>query len=126
VKAVKEEKEINSRKVIRYLRFCENSVLRKILGLKMHEIIGDWRTLQNEELHNLYSSRNIIRMIKVEEDEVGSACSKHGEQRNAYRVLVGKPEGKTPLLRPRRKWQDSIQMDLREIEWGGMDWIHLV
>jgi hypothetical protein len=56
---------------------------------------------------------------------MGRACSKHGEKRNAYRILVGKPEGKRPLGRPRRRWDDNIKMNLREIGWGGMDWIDL-
>jgi hypothetical protein len=64
VKAVKEEKEINSRRVIRYRWFCDNSLLSRILGLKRHEVTGGWRKLYNEELHNLYSSPNIVRMIK--------------------------------------------------------------
>jgi hypothetical protein len=56
---------------------------------------------------------------------MGRACSTNGEKRNAYRILVGKPEGKRPLGRPRRRWEDNIRMDLREIDWGGMDWIDL-
>jgi hypothetical protein len=62
--------------------------------------------------------------IKIE-DEMGGECSTNGEKRNAYRILAGKPEGKRPLGRPRRRWEDNIKMDLREIEWGGMDWIDL-
>jgi hypothetical protein len=58
-------------------------------------------------------------------DEMSRACSTHGEKRNAYRVLVGKPEGKRPLGRPRRWWEDNIRVDLRGVGWGGMDWIHL-
>jgi hypothetical protein len=61
----------------------------------------------------------------VKEDEMGRACSTNGESRNAYRILVGKPEGKRPLGRPRRMWVDNIKMDLREIGWDGMDWIDL-
>jgi hypothetical protein len=56
---------------------------------------------------------------------MGRACNKHGEKRNAYRVLVRKPEGKRPLGRPGRRWEDNIKMHLRELGWGGMDWIHL-
>jgi hypothetical protein len=62
---------------------------------------------------------------QVEEDEMGVACSTNGEKRNAYRLLVGKPEGKRPLGRPRRTWVDNIKMDLLEIGWGGVDWIGL-
>jgi hypothetical protein len=59
------------------------------------------------------------------EDEMGTACSTNGEKRNAYRILVGMPEGKRPLGRPRRRWVDNIKMDLREIGWDGIDWIDL-
>jgi hypothetical protein len=55
---------------------------------------------------------------QVKEDEIGRACSTHGEKRKSYSVLVGKPEGKRPLGRPRRRWEDNITMDLREIGWG--------
>jgi hypothetical protein len=78
-------------------------------------VTGGWRKLHNEELHNLYSSPSIIRMIQIKEDEMGRAC----------RTLVGKPEGMRPLGRPRRRWVDSIKIDLREIGWDGMDWIDL-
>jgi hypothetical protein len=61
----------------------------------------------------------------VKEDEMGRACSTNGEKRNMYRVLVGRPEGKRPVERPRSRWVDNIKMDLREIGWDGMDWIDL-
>jgi hypothetical protein len=61
----------------------------------------------------------------VKEDEINGTCSTNGEKRNAYRILVGKPGGKRPLRRPRRRWEDNITMDPRDIGWGGMDWIHL-
>jgi hypothetical protein len=67
----------------------------------------------------------VLRIDEVKEDEMGRACSTNKARRNAYRILVGKPEGKRPLGRPRRRWMDIIKMDLREIEWGGMDWIDL-
>jgi hypothetical protein len=81
--------------------------------------------LHNEELHDLYSSPSIIRMIQVKEDEMGRACSTNGEKSNANRILVGRPEGKKPLGRPRRRRVDNIKIDLREIGWVGMDWIDL-
>jgi hypothetical protein len=62
---------------------------------------------------------------QIKEDEMDKACSKHGEKRNAYRNLVGKPEGKRPLLRSKRRWEGNIKTDIREIEWGDMDWINL-
>jgi hypothetical protein len=61
----------------------------------------------------------------MEEDKVGGACGTHGEIRNAYSILVGRPEGNRPLGIPRNRWEDNIRMDLREIWWKGMDWIHL-
>jgi hypothetical protein len=63
--------------------------------------------------------------VCVKKDEMGRACSTNGEKRSAYRILVGKPEGKRPLGRPRRRWEDNIRMDFREMGWGGMDWIYL-
>jgi hypothetical protein len=62
---------------------------------------------------------------QVKEDDMGKACSTNGEKRNAYRILVGKPEGKRPLGSPRRRWEDNIKIDLRDVEWVGMNWIHL-
>jgi hypothetical protein len=104
----------------------ENRVLRRIFGPKRDEVTEEWRKLHNEELRDLYSSPSIIRIIKFEEDEMGGPCSTNGEKRNAYRLLVGKPERKRPLGRPRRRWVDNIRMDLREVGWGDVDWIGLV
>jgi hypothetical protein len=80
--------------------------------------------LHNGELHNLYSSPDIIRQIKSRRMR-WEVLANMGEGRNVYRVLVGKPEGKRPLGRPRRRWEDGTKMDLREIGWGGVEWIHL-
>jgi hypothetical protein len=74
---------------------------------------GGWRKLHNEELHNLYSSPSIIRVIKSRRMRWAGHAARMGERRNAYRILVGKPEGKTPLGRPRCRWVDNIKMDLR-------------
>jgi hypothetical protein len=79
-------------------------------------VTGGWRKLHNEELHNLYSSPSIIRMIKSRRMRCAGHVARMGETRNAYRVLVRKPEGRRPLGRPRRRWVDNIKMDLREIE----------
>jgi hypothetical protein len=105
----------------------ENRVLRRIFGPKRDEVIGGWRKLHNEELHNLYSSPSIItcRIIKSKRMRWAGHVARMGEKRNAYRILVGEPKGKRPLGRPRRKWEDNIRMDLRQIGWGGMDWIDL-
>jgi hypothetical protein len=88
-------------------------------------VTGDWRKLHNEELHNLYSSPSIIRMIRSRRMRWAGHVVRMGEKRNAYRILVGKPEGRRPLRRPRRRWMDNIKMDLREIGWDGIDWIYL-
>jgi hypothetical protein len=91
----------------------------------MHFAVFDSRELHNEELHNLYTSPSIIRIIRVKEDEMGRASSTNGEKKNTYTILLGKPEGKRPLERPRRKWVDNIKIYLREIEWDGTDGIDL-
>jgi hypothetical protein len=83
------------------------------------EVTGGWRKLHNEELHNLYSSPSIIRM------RWAGHVARMREKLNAYRILVGRPDGKRPLGRPRRRWVDNIKMYLREIGWDGMGWIDL-
>jgi hypothetical protein len=77
------------------------------------------------ELHNLYSSPDIIRQVKSRRMRWTGHVARMGEERKLYKVLVGKPEGKRPLGRPRRRWEDGIRMDLREIGWGSVDWIQL-
>jgi hypothetical protein len=103
------------------LRVFENRVLRRIFDPKRDDVIGDWRKLHNEELHNLYSSPNIIRMFKSRRIRWAGHVARMGETRNAYRILVGNPEGKRPLGRPRLMWEDNIEMDLREMGWYGLD-----
>jgi hypothetical protein len=95
----------------------------RIFGPRREEVTGDWRKLHNEELHELYSSPNIIRMIKSVRMRWAGHVARMGETRNAYRILVGKPEGKRPLGRPRRRWVHNIKMAFREIGWDGMDWM---
>jgi hypothetical protein len=97
----------------------ENTVLRRIFGSKRDEVTGEWRNLQSEELHNLYSSPNIIRQIKSRRTRWAGHVVCMREERKMYRILVGKPEGKRPLGRPRRRWNAGIRMDHREIELGG-------
>jgi hypothetical protein len=87
--------------------------------------VSYWRKLHNEELHNLHSSPNIIRIIKPRRMRWAGHVARIGETWNAYRILVGKPEEKRPLERPRRRWVDNIKIDLREIRWDCMDWIEL-
>jgi hypothetical protein len=84
------------------------------------------KKVYNEELHNLYSSPSIIRIIKSRRMRWAGHVARMGEKRNVYRLLVGKPEGKRPLGRPRHRWLDNIKMDLLEIGLSVMDWIGLV
>jgi hypothetical protein len=97
------------------LRVFENRVLRRIFGPKGSEMTGDWRNLRNEEFHNLYSSRSIIIMIGSSQMRWAGLVACMMEKRNAYRILVGKPERKKTLGRTRRRWVNNIKMDLREI-----------
>jgi hypothetical protein len=90
----------------------ENKVPRRISGRKRDGVVGSWRKL-HEELHTLYSSPSIIRMMSTRMTWMGHVCSTHGEKRNAYRNSVGKPEGERPLGRQRCRWVDNIKMDLR-------------
>jgi hypothetical protein len=101
-------------------------VLRRIFGPKSDEVTGDWRKLHIEELHNLYSSSKIIRMMKSRRMRRSRHIARMGETRNAYRILVGKPEGKRPLGRPSRRWMDNNKIYLRGLEWNGMDWINQI
>jgi hypothetical protein len=94
------------------LRVFENRVLRRKFGPKRDEETGGWRKLHNEELHKLYSSPSIIRIIKSRRMRWTRHVARMGEKRNAYRILVGKPEGKRPLGRPRRRWV-NIKMNLK-------------
>jgi hypothetical protein len=107
------------------LRVFENRVLRRIFGPKRNEVTGEWRKLHNKELHDLYSSPSIIRINKSRRMRWVGHVERMGEKRNAYRLLVGKPEGKRPLERPRHRWVDNIRMDLGEVGWGDVDWIGL-
>jgi hypothetical protein len=93
----------------------ENRVLRRTFGPKRGKVTGECRKLHSEELHDLYSSPDIIRQIKSRIMRWAGHVARMGEGRNVYRVLVGKPEGKRPLGRPRRGWEDGIKMELKEI-----------
>jgi hypothetical protein len=94
------------------LSLFENRVLRRIFGPKRDEVTGEWRRLHNEELFALYSSPNIIRVIKSRRLRWAGYVAHMGERRGAYRTLVLKPEGRRPLGRPRRRWEDNIKLVL--------------
>jgi len=100
-------------------------VLRRIFGTRRDEVTGEWRRLHNEEINVLYSSPNIVRVIKSRRMRLAGHVARMGEEMAVYRVLVGKPEGKRPLGRPRRRWVDNIRMDLQEVGCGHVDWIGL-
>ena len=108
----------------RKLSVFENVVLR-IFGPRRDNVTGEWRRLHNEELNDLYSSPNIVRVIKSRRMRWAGHVARMDEERGAYRVLVGKPERKRPLERPRRRWVDNIRMDLQEVGCGYVDWIGL-
>ena len=93
----------------------ENRVLMSICGPKRDEVTGEWRRLSNGEHNDLYSSPNIVRVSKSRRVKLAEHVAHMGEMRGAYRVLVVKPEGKSPLGRPRLIWEDNIKMDLQEV-----------
>jgi len=107
------------------LKVFENRVLRRIFGLKKDEVTGEWRKLHNEEFNDLYCSPNIVRVIKSRRMVWAGHVACMEETRGVYRVLVGKPEGKRPLGRPRRRWEDNIKMVLQKVGCVDMDWIEL-
>jgi hypothetical protein len=100
----------------------ENRVLREIFGQKRDKVTGGWRKLHSEELHNLYPSPSIIRFIKSRRMRWVGHVARIREKMNAYRILVGKPEGKRPQGRQRRRWVDNIKID---IGCDDMYWIDL-
>jgi hypothetical protein len=96
-------------------------VLRRIFGPKRDEVTGEWKRLHTEELNNLYCSPNIVRGIKKRRMRWAGHVARMGERRGVYMVLVGKSKGKRPLVRPKRRWEDNIKMDLQEMECEGTD-----
>jgi len=100
-------------------------VLGRIFGPRRDEVMEEWRRLNNEELNDLYASPNIVRVIKSRRMRWTGHMARTGKERGVYRVLVGKPERKRPLGRPRRRWVDNIRMDLQEMGYVYMDWIGL-
>ena len=100
-------------------------VLRRVFGPKRDEVTGDWRKLHNEELSDLYSLPNTVRVIKSRRMRWAVHVARMGDGRGMHRVLVGKAEGKRPLGRPRRRWEDNIKMDLQVVGWGCGNWMEL-
>jgi len=109
----------------RRLRVFENRVLRQLFGPKRDEVTGECRELHYEELNDLYSLPNIVRVVKSRRMKWAGHVARMGEDRSVHRVLVGKPEGKRSLWRPRRRWEDNIKMDLQEVGGGRGDWMVL-
>jgi len=110
----------------RRLSGFENRVLRRIFEPKRDEVTGEWRKLHNEEFKDLHSSPNNVRVMKSRRMRRAGHVARMGERRGVYRVLVGKLEGKRPLARPRRRWEDNNnKLDLQEVGCAGMDWIEL-
>jgi hypothetical protein len=110
----------------RRLRVSDNRVLRRVFGPERDEVTGEWIKLHNEELNYLYPLPNIVRVVKSRRMRWAGHVARMGEDRGVHRVLVGRPEGKRPLVRPRRRCEDNIKMDLQEIGGGRGDWMDLV
>jgi hypothetical protein len=108
------------------LRVFENRVLRRVFGPKRDEVTGEWRKLHNEELNDLYALPNIVLLVTSRRMRWAGHTAGMGEGRDVHRVLVGKPEGRRPLGRPRRRWEDNIKMDLQEVGGGCGDWMERV
>jgi hypothetical protein len=105
------------------LRVFENRVLRRIFGPKRDEVTGEWRRLHNEELNDLYSSLNILPVIKSRRMRWTVHVGRMGEGSGAYMILARRPEGRRPLGRPRRRWEDNMKMDLQD--WTGLVWLRI-
>jgi hypothetical protein len=103
----------------------ENRVLRRVVGPKRDEVTGEWRKLHNEELNDLYSLPNIVRVVKSRRMRWAGHVACMGEDRRVHRVLVGRPEGKRPLGRPRHRWEENIKIDLQEVGRGHGEWVEL-
>ena len=100
-------------------------MLRTVFGPKRDEVTGEWTKLHNEELSDLYSLPNIVRVVKSRRMRWAGHVARMGQGRGVHRVLVGKPEGKRTLGRPRCRWEGNIKMDLQEVEWGCEEWMEL-
>jgi hypothetical protein len=109
----------------RRLRVFENRLLRRVFEPRRDEVTEEWRQLHNEELNKLYSLPNIVRVVKSRRRRWAGHVAHMGEERGLHRVLVGKPERKRPLGRPRRRWENNIKMDVQEVGRGRGDWMEL-
>ena len=109
----------------RKLRVFENRMLKRVFGPKRDEVTGELRKLHNKELSDLYFLPNIVRVVKSRRMRWAGHVARMGEGRGVHRVLVGKPEGKRPLGRPIRRWEDNIKMDLQEMGGSCGDWMQL-
>jgi hypothetical protein len=105
------------------LKVFENRVLRGVFGPKRDEVTGEWRKFHNDELNDLYSLPNIVRVVKSRRMRWAGHVARMGEGRVVHRILVGKPERKSTLGRQRRRWENNIKRDLQEGEGGGGDWM---
>jgi hypothetical protein len=106
-------------------RVFDNRVLRRIFGPTRDGMVGGWRKLHNEKFHNLYCSPSIIRTIKSRRMRWAGNVAGIGENRSGYRILLGETEGKRPLGRSRRRWENNSKVHLRELGWSCVDWIDL-
>jgi hypothetical protein len=100
-------------------------VLREIFGPKREDVTGEWRKLHNDELNNLNSSPSIVRVIISRRKIWEGHAARMWEGKEVDRVSVRKPEGKKPLGKPRRRWDDNTKIDLQEVGCRGMDWMYL-
>jgi hypothetical protein len=107
----------------RRLRVSENRVLRKVFGPKRDEVTGEWRKLHKEEQNDLYFSPKIVRVVKSRRIRFAGHVARMGEEKGVHRLLVGKPEGKRPLGRPRRRWENNIKIDIQDVGGCRVDWI---
>ena len=106
----------------------ENRVLRRLFGPKRDEVTEDWRKLRNDELNDLHSSPNIVRMIKSRRMRWAEHVARMGEGKGVYRIFIGKPEGNTPLGRPRHRWEGNIRCLFRKWDvgvWTGSSWLRI-
>jgi hypothetical protein len=114
-----------TRSVKHRLSVFENRVLRRIFGPRREEMVGGWRRLHNDELHNVYGSPNIIGVIKPRRMTSAGHVTRMRDMTNAYKIPVGKHEGKRQLGRRKHRWEANIRMDIRETVWVVVDWMHL-